>query len=87
MLIFKQEFLVSLSAGNAVSKFKRWKKMQNFPGVATSPRSGNCLGQTQHVRQHLGLLIFFPICNSFPNISQCRLAKADKTGNSETQFF
>ena len=36
-------FCVSLSAGNPVSKLKREEKLKNFPGVATSLKSPNCI--------------------------------------------
>ena len=59
MFIFKQQFLVSLSAGNTTSKFKRREKLLNFPGFVAPPK-------------YATFLPFFLICNIFPIIGQCR---------------
>ena len=37
----KITFLISLSAGNTISKFNTGQKLQNFPGFAAIPRSPN----------------------------------------------
>ena len=49
----------SLNAGNTISKNKRGEKLQKFPGFAASPR-------------YATFFPFFPICNIFAIICQCR---------------
>ena len=55
MFIFKQQFSVSLIAGNAVSKLKRGAKMQNFPGAVTSTRIPNCIWDKPNLLANISL--------------------------------
>ena len=43
MLIFKEQFCVSLSDETTVSKLKRKERLQNLPGVAINPKPPNCI--------------------------------------------
>ena len=61
MTIFKQQFLVSLSAGNTISKFKRREKLQNFTGFRGFPQICNIfpiLPNMQHFPNHWSMQIF-----------------------------
>ena len=61
MPIFKQQFLVSLSAGNTISKFKRREKLQNFTGFRGFPQICNIfpiLPNMQHFPNHWSMQIF-----------------------------